>query len=169
MRHDQLPDACEMCGLGRHGGGGVLAGKGEFGVGVGKGGFVDQDVGVAGEFDGSIAKYGVGAVDHAASVFGGSDKISAVYGASVGEGDGLAVFEFAVKGAEGDAFCFGFFDVEGAGAIAFSDAVGVGGDAMFEQGAVYAKFAVVHDEARFDGMNPERVGEMGLGMSQGAG
>ena len=169
MSHDQLPDACEMSRLGRHGGSGMLTGKGEFGIGVGKSGFVDQDVGVTGEFDGSIAKYGVGAIDHAASIFGGSDKISAVYGPSVGKGDGLAVFEFAVKGSEGDAFCFGFFDVEGAGAIAFGDAVGVGGDAMLEQGAVYPKFAVVHDEARFDGMNPQGVGEVGLGVTQGAG
>jgi len=167
--HDELPDACKMSGLGGHGGGGVLAGKGHFGFGVGKGGFVDEDVGVAGEFDRSIAKYGIGAVDHAASVFGGSDKISAVYGASVGKSDSLAVFEFAVKGTEGDALCFGFFDVEGAGAIAFGDAVGVGGDAVFEQGAVYAKFAVVHDKSGFDGMNTEGVGEVGLGVTQGAG
>lgn len=165
MGHDELPDACEMGGLGGHGGGGVLAGKGEFGVGVGKGGFVDEDVGVTGEFDGSIAKYGVGAIDHAASVFSGSDKISAVYGASVWEGNGLAVFEFAVERAEGDAFCFGFFDVEGAGAIAFGDAVSMSGDAVFEQCAVYAKFAVVHDKTRFDGMNSEGVGQMGLGVT----
>ena len=169
MGHDELPDACKMSGLGGHGGGGVLAGKGHFGFGVGKGGFVDEDVGVAGEFDRSIAEYGVGAVDHAASIFRGSNKISSVYGTSVWKGDGLAVFEFAVKGAEGNAFCFGFFDVEGAGAIAFGDAVPVGGDAVFEEGAVYAKFAVVHDKSGFDGMNTKGIGEMGLGVTQGAG
>ena len=39
--HNELPDAREMSRLGGHGGGGVLAGKGHFGFGVGKGGFMD--------------------------------------------------------------------------------------------------------------------------------
>ncbi len=166
--HDELADSGKLGGLGGHGGGGMLAGEGHFGVGVGEGGFVDEDVGVAGEFDGAIAKYGISAIHHAPSDLRRPDKICAIVGASVGESDGLSVFEFAVEGSEGDVFGFGFFEVEGARAIVFGDAVGMSGDAVFELGAVYAEFAVIEDEARFDGVDAEGVGEVSLGIAKGA-
>jgi len=160
--HDQLLDSGGEGNLSSHGGSGMEPLVSKFGILVGEGGFMDEDIGSTGEFDGAFTKNGVGAVDKAASWLRCATEVGTVNDAAIREGDGFASLEFAVEGAGGDTQFGGPLDVKASGAIFFSNAVAKGGDAVGEGSTLDGKAVILKQDAGADGMHLDRVRKVGL-------